>query len=134
MISVGLVLIGGALGSVWRYLWSGLIAERFGENLPVWNPDREPGRLFDYRPGKRLFDQVWKRSVGLIHEAVPSSRNLRRVDHVFLVQPADVTSDAQQKVGRCIYKYFDFDDTLDRLNCCRLGVRSSDPANNQLES
>jgi fluoride exporter len=34
MIAVGLVLVGGALGSVWRYLWSGLIAERFGETFP----------------------------------------------------------------------------------------------------
>ena len=34
MTAVGLVLLGGALGSIWRFSWSGLIAERFGETFP----------------------------------------------------------------------------------------------------
>ena len=29
-----LVFIGGALGSMWRFWWSGWIAERFGETFP----------------------------------------------------------------------------------------------------
>jgi CrcB protein len=34
MTAVALVLLGGALGSIWRFSWSGLIAERFGETFP----------------------------------------------------------------------------------------------------
>ena len=34
MTAVGLVLLGGALGSIWRFSWSGLVAERFGETFP----------------------------------------------------------------------------------------------------
>jgi len=34
MTAVGLVLLGGALGSVWRFSWSGFVAERFGETFP----------------------------------------------------------------------------------------------------
>jgi CrcB protein len=29
-----LVFLGGAVGSMWRYWWSGLIAQRFGETFP----------------------------------------------------------------------------------------------------
>jgi CrcB protein len=29
-----LVFFGGAVGSMWRYWWSGLVAERFGETFP----------------------------------------------------------------------------------------------------
>lgn len=29
-----LVFLGGALGSMWRYWWSGLVARRFGETFP----------------------------------------------------------------------------------------------------
>jgi fluoride exporter len=34
MLAIVLVLIGGALGSLWRFWWSGLIARRFGETFP----------------------------------------------------------------------------------------------------
>jgi CrcB protein len=35
MFATLLVFIGGALGSVWRFWWSGWIAERFGETFPL---------------------------------------------------------------------------------------------------
>ncbi len=36
MISAILVVfIGGAIGSVWRYSWSGWVAQRIGETLPL---------------------------------------------------------------------------------------------------
>jgi fluoride exporter len=34
MLATLLVFIGGALGSMWRFWWSGWIAERFGETFP----------------------------------------------------------------------------------------------------
>ena len=34
MINVLLVLLGGAIGSLCRYWWSGLIAQRYGETFP----------------------------------------------------------------------------------------------------
>jgi CrcB protein len=34
MLPTLLVFIGGALGSMWRFWWSGWIAERFGETFP----------------------------------------------------------------------------------------------------
>jgi fluoride exporter len=34
MLATILVFIGGALGSLWRFWWSGWIAERFGETFP----------------------------------------------------------------------------------------------------
>lgn len=34
MLAIALVIIGGALGSLWRFWWSGLIARRFGETFP----------------------------------------------------------------------------------------------------
>lgn len=34
MLAMVLVFIGGALGSVWRFWWSGWVAERFGETFP----------------------------------------------------------------------------------------------------
>lgn len=34
MTALGLVLLGGVLGSIWRFSWSGLVAERFGETFP----------------------------------------------------------------------------------------------------
>ncbi len=33
-LAIVLVFLGGAAGSMWRYWWSGLIAERFGETFP----------------------------------------------------------------------------------------------------
>jgi CrcB protein len=33
-LAILLVLIGGAAGSMWRYWWSGLFAQRFGEIFP----------------------------------------------------------------------------------------------------
>jgi CrcB protein len=33
-LAVILVLLGGALGSIWRYTWSGFFAERLGETFP----------------------------------------------------------------------------------------------------
>jgi len=33
-LAIILVLLGGALGSIWRYAWSGFFAERFGETFP----------------------------------------------------------------------------------------------------
>ena len=35
MFAIALVFIGGAIGSLWRFWWSGLIARRFGETFPV---------------------------------------------------------------------------------------------------
>jgi CrcB protein len=35
MLAVILVFIGGALGSIWRFWWSGWVAERFGETFPL---------------------------------------------------------------------------------------------------
>jgi fluoride exporter len=34
LLAIGLVFIGGAAGSMWRYWWSGLVAQRFGEIFP----------------------------------------------------------------------------------------------------
>jgi fluoride exporter len=34
MLATILVFIGGALGSIWRFWWSGWVAERFGEIFP----------------------------------------------------------------------------------------------------
>jgi fluoride exporter len=34
MLAILLVFIGGALGSMWRFWWSGWVAERFGETFP----------------------------------------------------------------------------------------------------
>jgi fluoride exporter len=34
MLAFVLVFLGGAAGSMWRYWWSGLIAQRFGETFP----------------------------------------------------------------------------------------------------
>lgn len=33
-IAIVLVFLGGAAGSMWRYWWSGLVAQRFGETFP----------------------------------------------------------------------------------------------------
>ena len=33
-LAIVLVFLGGAVGSVWRYWWSGLVAQRFGETFP----------------------------------------------------------------------------------------------------
>ena len=33
-VAIVLVLLGGALGSIWRYTWSGFFAERLGETFP----------------------------------------------------------------------------------------------------
>jgi fluoride exporter len=34
VLATVLVFLGGATGSIWRYWWSGLVAQRFGENFP----------------------------------------------------------------------------------------------------
>jgi fluoride exporter len=34
MVGIVLVTLGGALGSMWRYSWSGFVPERLGETLP----------------------------------------------------------------------------------------------------
>jgi CrcB protein len=34
MLAIALVFIGGVLGSLWRFWWSGLVAQRFGETFP----------------------------------------------------------------------------------------------------
>jgi fluoride exporter len=34
LLAIVLVFLGGAAGSMWRYWWSGLIAQRFGETFP----------------------------------------------------------------------------------------------------
>jgi fluoride exporter len=33
-VAIVLVFLGGAVGSMWRYWWSGFVAERFGEIFP----------------------------------------------------------------------------------------------------
>jgi CrcB protein len=33
-LAIVLVFLGGALGSMWRFWWSGLVAQRFGETFP----------------------------------------------------------------------------------------------------
>ncbi|HYY30040.1 MAG TPA: fluoride efflux transporter CrcB [Chthoniobacterales bacterium] len=33
-LSILLVFVGGALGTMWRFWWSGLFAQRFGETFP----------------------------------------------------------------------------------------------------
>jgi CrcB protein len=33
-LAILLVFLGGAVGSMWRYWWSGLVAQRFGETFP----------------------------------------------------------------------------------------------------
>ena len=33
-LSILLVFLGGAVGSMWRFWWSGLVAQRFGETFP----------------------------------------------------------------------------------------------------
>jgi CrcB protein len=34
VLAILLVFLGGAAGSMWRYWWSGLVAQRFGETFP----------------------------------------------------------------------------------------------------
>jgi len=34
VLAIALVFLGGAIGSIWRYWWSGLVAQRFGETFP----------------------------------------------------------------------------------------------------
>jgi fluoride exporter len=34
LLAIVLVFLGGAAGSMWRYWWSGLVAQRFGETFP----------------------------------------------------------------------------------------------------
>jgi len=34
MLAIILVCLGGAIGSIWRYWWSGFVAERIGEVFP----------------------------------------------------------------------------------------------------
>ena len=34
VLAIVLVFLGGAIGSIWRYWWSGLVAQRFGEIFP----------------------------------------------------------------------------------------------------
>jgi fluoride exporter len=34
LLAIVLVFFGGAVGSMWRYWWSGLIAQRFGQTFP----------------------------------------------------------------------------------------------------
>ena len=34
VLAIVLVFLGGAVGSMWRYWWSGLVAQRFGETFP----------------------------------------------------------------------------------------------------
>jgi len=34
MLAIILVLLGGAIGSMWRFSWSGFVAERLGETFP----------------------------------------------------------------------------------------------------
>jgi fluoride exporter len=34
VLAIVLVFLGGAAGSMWRYWWSGLVAQRFGETFP----------------------------------------------------------------------------------------------------
>jgi CrcB protein len=34
LLAIALVFLGGAAGSMWRYWWSGLVAQRFGETFP----------------------------------------------------------------------------------------------------
>jgi CrcB protein len=34
ILAILLVFLGGAVGSAWRYWWSGLVAQRFGEIFP----------------------------------------------------------------------------------------------------
>jgi fluoride exporter len=34
VLAIVLVFLGGAAGSIWRYWWSGLVAQRFGETFP----------------------------------------------------------------------------------------------------
>jgi fluoride exporter len=33
-LAIVLVFLGGAVGSMWRFWWSGLVAQRFGETFP----------------------------------------------------------------------------------------------------
>jgi fluoride exporter len=33
-MAIALVFVGGAAGSMWRYWWSGLVAQRLGERFP----------------------------------------------------------------------------------------------------
>jgi len=34
LLAIILVFLGGAIGSIWRYSWSGFVAKRLGENFP----------------------------------------------------------------------------------------------------
>jgi fluoride exporter len=34
VLAIVLVFLGGAAGSMWRFWWSGLVAQRFGETFP----------------------------------------------------------------------------------------------------
>jgi CrcB protein len=34
MLAIALVFIGGVIGSLWRFWWSGLVARHFGETFP----------------------------------------------------------------------------------------------------
>jgi fluoride exporter len=34
MLAIVLILLGGAIGSMWRFSWSGFVAQRLGETFP----------------------------------------------------------------------------------------------------
>ena len=34
MLAIALVFVGGVIGSLWRFWWSGLVARHFGETFP----------------------------------------------------------------------------------------------------
>jgi fluoride ion exporter CrcB/FEX len=90
LLAIVLVFFGGAVGSMWRYWWSGLIAQRFGQTFPF-------GTLTVNVVGSILIGifagLVTQVSNGMIAAALLQllgDRSLRRVNHFFIIQPANV--------------------------------------------
>ena len=85
LLAMVLVFLGGAAGSMWRYWWSGLIAQRFGETFPFWNAG---GQYRGFRPGGRLFgsgDPRFEQSARRCTSAVTGDRGLRGINHFFII-------------------------------------------------
>ena len=85
LLAIVLVFFGGAVGSMWRYWWSGLIAQRFGETFPF-------GTLAVNIVGSILIGifaglvtPYFERHNRGCTSAITGGRSLRRVDHFFVI-------------------------------------------------
>ena len=80
-----LVFLGGAAGSMWRFWWSGLVAQRFGETFPFGTlVVNMVGSTIDWHrcwSSRACFEQRYRDRTS----AIAGCRDLRGVDHVLVV-------------------------------------------------